>query len=126
MAMTEENTVDTSLNGRTALITGASKGLGLATAKAFYSHGAKVVLLARGAADLDTAKAEIRHLTVADAHRDSADVAAFVCDVTDAKAIAATHQQAVDRFGPVDIFQNNAGQSGCQTLSQHHRRRVAG
>ena len=114
MAMTEENTVDTSLNGRTALITGASKGLGLATAKAFYSHGAKVVLLARGAADLDAAKAEIRHLTVADAHRDSADVAAFVCDVTDAKAIAATHQQAVDRFGPVDILVNNAGQSAAK------------
>ena len=56
MAMTEENTVDTSLNGRTALITGASKGLGLATAKAFYSHGAKVVLLARGAADLPPLK----------------------------------------------------------------------
>ena len=112
--MTGENTVDPSLKGRTALITGASKGLGLAMAKAFYTHGAKVVLLARGAADLATAETEIQALTVADAHRDSADIATFVCDVTDAKAIAATHQRAVDRFGAIDILVNNAGQSAAK------------
>ena len=114
MTTTGENTVDTSLNGRTALITGASKGLGLAMAKAFYCHGAKVVLLARGAADLAAAEAEIQALAVADEYRGDADVAAFVCDVTDAKAIVATHQQAVDRFGAIDILVNNAGQSAAK------------
>ena len=104
MTTTGEHTVDTSLTGRTALITGASKGLGLAMAKAFYCHGARVVLLARGAADLAAAEEEIRALAVADEYRGDADVDAFVCDVTDAKAIVATHQQAVDRFGAIDIF----------------------
>lgn len=106
--------MDTSLNGRTALITGASKGLGFAMAKAFYCHGAKVVLLARGAANLAAAEAEIQALAVADEYRGDADVAAFVCDVTDAKAIAAAHQQAVDRFGAIDILVNNAGQSAAK------------
>ena len=114
MTTTGEHTVDTSLTGRTALITGASKGLGLAMAKAFYCHGARVVLLARGAADLAAAEEEIRALAVADEYRGDADVDAFVCDVTDAKAIVATHQQAVDRFGAIDILVNNAGQSAAK------------
>lgn len=114
MTTTGKHTVDTSLTGRTALITGASKGLGLAMAKAFYCHGARVVLLARGAADLAAAEEEIRALAVADEYRGDADVDAFVCDVTDAKAIVATHQQAVDRFGAIDILVNNAGQSAAK------------
>ena len=56
--MTRESILDTSLNGRVALITGGSKGLGFAMAKAYFSQGAKVALLARGADDLIAAQAE--------------------------------------------------------------------
>ena len=45
--MRTKGNMETSLNNKVALITGASKGLGLAMAKAYYSHGAKVALLAR-------------------------------------------------------------------------------
>lgn len=106
--------MDTSLNGKVALITGGSKGLGLAMAKAFYSHGAKVALLARGAQDLATAEAEIRAVEVSDLYRASADVATFVCDVTDAEAIDSTHRAAVSQLGSVDILVNNAGQSAAK------------
>ena len=58
--MTRESILDTSLNGRVAMITGGSKGLGLAMARAYFSHGAKIALLARGADDLIAAEAQIR------------------------------------------------------------------
>jgi NAD(P)-dependent dehydrogenase (short-subunit alcohol dehydrogenase family) len=77
--------METSLNNKVALITGASKGLGLAMAKAYYSHGAKVALLARGPEDLATAEANINAMAVTDEYRESARVKAYACDVTDAK-----------------------------------------
>mgnify|MGYP001364303700 CR=1 FL=1 len=80
--MTRESTLDTSLNGRIALITGGSKGFGLAMAKAYVSHGAKVALLARGADDLHEAEAQIRAMALANEYAASAAVASFVCDVT--------------------------------------------
>ncbi len=112
--MTRESILDTSLNGRVALITGGSKGLGLAMAKAYFSHGAKVALLARGADDLIAAKAEIRDMAIAEEHQASAAVASFVCDVTDPDAIHDTHAQVVEKLGNVDILINNAGQSAAK------------
>ena len=51
--------MDTSLNGRTALITGGSLGLGLAMAKSFYSEGAKVAIIARRQEPINEAVSEI-------------------------------------------------------------------
>ncbi|NCF45494.1 MAG: SDR family NAD(P)-dependent oxidoreductase, partial [Proteobacteria bacterium] len=70
--------METSLQGRVAVVTGGSKGLGFATAKAYFSHGAKVALLARGADELAAAAVALRELTLAEEYQASASVATFV------------------------------------------------
>lgn len=89
------------LSGRVALITGGSKGLGLATARCLATAGADVALLARGQEALDAACAEI----AVTGQR----VEGFRCDVTREEDIAAAHAAVVDAFGRVDILINNAG-----------------
>lgn len=95
--------MDLTLKGKTALITGASKGLGLAMAKTFAEAGAKVALLARGQAALDTACHDINGV--------GGIVRGYACDVTSASEIEATHTSVVADLGPVDILVNNAGSS---------------
>lgn len=99
--------MDTSLQGKTALITGGSLGLGKAMAAAFYTAGARVAIVARRQAPLDEAAAEISATA-------GGEIAPFVCDVSDADSVAATHAAVVDRFGGVDILVNNAGQSAAK------------
>ena len=110
--------MDTSLNGRTAIITGGSKGLGLAMAKAFYLAGAKVAILARDEQALSQAKAEIQALSVPDEAKANCAVASFVCDVTDPKAIITAHKAIVAKFGHIGILVNNAGQSAAKPFTQ--------
>ena len=95
---------DHRLDGKTALVTGASLGLGRAMATAFHQAGAKVALLARRAGPLEEARAAI-------AATPGGTVNAYVCDVTDAAQIEATHAKVVRELGAVDILVNNAGQS---------------
>ncbi len=102
--------MNTDLSGRTALITGGSLGLGLATAEAYYREGARVALLARRAEPLEEACAQVRALDA----REGAAVEAFVCDVTDADALSATVSEVQGTLGPVDILVNNAGQSAAK------------
>ncbi len=102
--------MNTSLTGRTALITGGSLGLGLATAETFYRAGGRVAILARRQAPLEAAK---ETLLAIDAPP-SAKVATFVCDVTDASQVQAAHDAVVASLGAVDILVNNAGQSATQ------------
>jgi NAD(P)-dependent dehydrogenase (short-subunit alcohol dehydrogenase family) len=99
--------MDTSLTGHTALITGGSLGLGLAVAKAFYSAGAKVAIVARREGILARAVEEI---LACSAPADAA-VASFVCDVADAVQIAQTYASICAELGDVDILVNNAGKS---------------
>jgi NADP-dependent 3-hydroxy acid dehydrogenase YdfG len=82
------------------VITGASAGLGRATAREFGRHGAKVGLLARGVEGLEAAKREI----------ESAGGRAMVLplDVADANAIENAATAIEDEFGPIDIWVNNA------------------
>lgn len=87
------------LTGRTALITGASMGLGLGMARRMAGSGANVVMLARGQGDLVTAAADIET-----AHP-------IACDITNEAAREAAVAQALDRFGTIDILINNAGSS---------------
>jgi NAD(P)-dependent dehydrogenase (short-subunit alcohol dehydrogenase family) len=99
------------LDGRTAIITGASKGLGLAMAKEFAASGANVAILARSPDGLAEAKS-----IVSDGA--SGKVATFQCDVSKAEDINRTVDAVVKTFGKVDILINNAGTSRAMPSEQ--------
>jgi len=105
--------METSLTGKTALITGGSLGLGKAMAAAFYSAGARVAIVARRQRPLDQAVAEISAMDAGG----GGGIAAFSCDVSDAAAIAATHADIEARFGGVDILVNNAGEAAAKPFA---------
>ena len=90
--------MDLKLAGKTALITGASKGIGRATANTFAEEGCNVVLVARTAADLKAAQAEI-------ARKSNVRVDVFAADLSD----SATIDKIAAAFPGVDILVNNAG-----------------
>lgn len=98
--------MDVRLDGKSAIVTGGSKGLGLAIAKEFAASGANVAVLARDQASLNDAKAEIEKSAAK-----GVKVLAISCDVSKAGPIEAACKQCNDAFGKVDIFVNNAGQS---------------
>jgi gluconate 5-dehydrogenase len=89
------------LTGRTALITGSSKGIGFALARALGAAGARVVLNSRDAQALATACEVLRGEGI------QADAAAF--DVTDADAVEAGVARVEGEVGAIDILVNNAG-----------------
>jgi gluconate 5-dehydrogenase len=91
-----------SLDGQVALVTGASRGLGLAMASALACAGATVVLAARSRAILDTAAASIRSGS-------GGRIDAEPFDLTDQSAIEAAVQNVLARHGRIDILLNNAG-----------------
>jgi NAD(P)-dependent dehydrogenase (short-subunit alcohol dehydrogenase family) len=99
------------LDGRTAIITGASKGLGLAMAKEFAASGANVAMLARSADTLAEAQAIASEGA-------SGKVATFQCDVSKANDIAKTFDDVVRTFHHVDILINNAGISRAMPSEQ--------
>jgi 3-oxoacyl-[acyl-carrier protein] reductase len=92
------------LDGKSAVITGGSKGLGLAMAERFASSGADVVILARTPDTLAQAKQKVQ----ANA---KGRVAAISVDVSKAADVRRAYDQVMSEFGKVDIFVNNAGQS---------------
>ena len=85
------------LDGKTALVTGASKGIGFAIAKAMAESGAKVMLSSRKQEQLEKAAAEI-----------DGEVDVFAANVGDPEQAEACVKGTVDRFGAVDILVNNA------------------
>ena len=99
------------LDGRTAIITGASKGLGLAMAKEFAASGANVAILARDPAGLAEAKVTASAGGVGR-------VETFACDVSKPDAIIKTYADVIAAFGTVDILVNNAGISRAMPSGQ--------
>ncbi|HVZ07052.1 SDR family oxidoreductase [Rhodopila sp.] len=99
------------LDGRTAIITGASKGLGFAMAKEFAASGAHVAMLARTRDTLDEAVAAVSQGA-------SGQAAGFVCDVARADEIRTAFDAVIQRFGKVDILINNAGISRAMPSEQ--------
>ena len=99
------------LDGRTAIITGSSKGLGFAMAKEFAASGANVAILARNPDGL----AEAQALASEGA---SGKVATFQCDVSKADDINKTFDAVIKTFGQVDILINNAGMSRAMPSDQ--------
>jgi NAD(P)-dependent dehydrogenase (short-subunit alcohol dehydrogenase family) len=84
---------------RVALVTGAARGIGLATARRFLAEGWRVALL------------DIDNETLTRSHRELAasETLALHCDVSDAEAVAAAVEKVAARFGRIDALVNNAG-----------------
>jgi thioester reductase-like protein/short-subunit dehydrogenase len=111
---------DGPLVGRHVIITGASSGIGRASAIAVAARGGCVFALARNAEALDDLVAEIRAA--------GGQAYAFTCDVTDSASVEHTVKDILGRFGHVDYLVNNAGRSirrsvinSCDRLHDYER-----
>src|SRR5947208_15569077 len=90
------------LSGRTALVTGGSKGLGKSMARAFAEAGANIFVCSRNQNELNTAAAEIGEgLTVR--------VESMTADLADPAQVRKLGNEALKRFGHAAILVNNAG-----------------
>jgi NAD(P)-dependent dehydrogenase (short-subunit alcohol dehydrogenase family) len=87
------------MNGKVAIVTGGSRGIGLAAATALHDAGASVVLAARGQEALDEAVSALGHERAA----------GYSVDAADRGGAVACVELALERFGSVDILVNNAG-----------------
>ena len=92
---------DKKLNGKVALITGASKGLGKAMALALAGSGAKLALVSRNLDQLNEVAAEIR--------RGGGEAKVFVADVASEEQVARVEKEVMAAYGGVQILINNAG-----------------
>jgi 3-oxoacyl-[acyl-carrier protein] reductase len=96
--------MDLLLTGKVAIVTGSSRGLGLASARALAAEGCRVCLCARGSDRLKAAEQEVRAAAGA-----GAAVLSVAADVSTADGIAAVVHRTVETFGGVDILVNNVG-----------------
>lgn len=99
------------ITGRTAIVTGGSRGLGLQMAEALGEMGARVALTARKKDELDAAAAHLRLLGI--------EALPLVCDMSNTAAIAPAVEQTIATFGPIDILVNNAGATWGATTLEH-------
>jgi len=88
--------------GKSVLITGGSRGLGLVLARELVGRGARVAICARDREELERARIDLRG-------RGAGDVLAFPCDVTDRAQVQELVRLCQDRFGGIDVLINNAG-----------------
>jgi NAD(P)-dependent dehydrogenase (short-subunit alcohol dehydrogenase family) len=86
-----------------ALVTGASRGLGLEVARAYAQRGLRLILTARGAEDLDRVAAELGTIT---------EIVALAGDVADDAHAQRVVEAGLERFGQVDVLVNNASELG--------------
>jgi NAD(P)-dependent dehydrogenase (short-subunit alcohol dehydrogenase family) len=89
--------MDLGLKGWNVLITGGSKGIGLACAKSFIAEGARVALVSRSQQNLDQAKRLLK------------DAYVVAADLTNAESAAAMVEKVEKEFGPIDVLVNSAG-----------------
>ncbi|HEX5957916.1 MAG TPA: SDR family NAD(P)-dependent oxidoreductase [Hyphomicrobiaceae bacterium] len=99
--------MDLELKGKVAIVTGGSKGIGLAVGRTLAAEGANVALMARHAAALDTAAAEI-------SGKGGGTAKGFACDTTDDAAVKKAVADVVAAFGRVDILVNCAAKPSGQ------------
>lgn len=102
--------MDLGLSGKVAMVTGASRGLGRAMARALAEEGVRVSICARGAEGLEAAARELR----ADGHK----VLAEPTDVTDPAQARRWVEDSAKRFGGIDVLVNNAGGARHGTLAE--------
>ena len=94
--------MDLGLKGKTALVTGGSKGIGRAVARALAAEGARVMICARDGEALKRAAGEIERET-------HAEVLTAAADLSELEAVARVAADGVSRLGRLDILVNNAG-----------------
>jgi NAD(P)-dependent dehydrogenase (short-subunit alcohol dehydrogenase family) len=89
------------LRGKTVLITGGSRGLGLVLGREFVSRGANVAICARDTEELERASSDLV--------RPGRPVLALPCDITSVEEVGRMVEAVRDHFGPIDMLVNNAG-----------------
>jgi gluconate 5-dehydrogenase len=100
-----------SLEGRTALVTGGSRGLGLQIAEALGEAGARLVLTSRKAADLEEAAAHLKGRGI--------EASWIAADASDPAQVQRVCDEAMTRLGQVDILVNNAGATWGAPAEEH-------
>lgn len=90
-----------SFRGKTAFVTGGSRGLGLLLAREFAARGARVAISARDSDELSRAEDQIRH--------DGGEVMSIEADITMREEADMAVRKIEQRFGPIDVLVNNAG-----------------
>ncbi len=95
--------MDYELNGKVAIITGGTSGIGLETARIFIEGGAKVTITGRDEAKLDRAAKELRKI--------GGEVIGIRADLSELGDLDRTLEETENRLGPVDVLINNAGTS---------------
>jgi NAD(P)-dependent dehydrogenase (short-subunit alcohol dehydrogenase family) len=100
-----------SLKGKTALVTGGSRGLGLQMAEALGEMGASLALTARKKDELDEAVKHLKALGI--------EASAYVCDLGRREAIAPVAETILKQFGKVDVLVNNAGTTWGSPAEDH-------
>lgn len=103
--------MDLQLQGKVAIVTGASKGIGFCTALQLAKEGAHVVICARGEKHLEVAAASIKQLT-------GADVLVVPADIMKEQDCRDIIEKAAAKFGRIDILVNNAGTSSANSFEQ--------
>lgn len=96
----------TSLAGATAVVTGASSGIGRAIAETFVADGADVVICSRTQSDVDAVAEELNDASL------PGEALAVECDVTDRDSVEVLVRATVEEFGGIDVLVNNAGGTG--------------
>jgi citronellol/citronellal dehydrogenase len=97
------------LEGKVAIVTGASRGIGKAMAVGFAGEGAHVVLAARSVEKKEGGLEGTIHETAKEVEELGAEALPVRCDVTDEMSVAAMVEKTLSRFGRIDILVNNAG-----------------
>lgn len=90
---------------KTVVVTGSTRGIGRGLAENFLQRGCRVVVSGRGQSAVDAVVAELA------AQHGEENVAGFACDITDAALLQSLWDNAVGRFGGIDVWVNNAGVS---------------
>ena len=103
--------MDLHLQGKVAIVTGASKGIGFCTALQLAKEGAHVAICARGEKHLEVAAASIKQLT-------GADVLVVPADIMKEQDCREVIEKTVAKFGRIDILVNNAGTSSAHSFEQ--------
>ena len=91
------------LTGKVAIVTGSTKGIGLAVAERMINEGARVVVSARTAADVESVSERLGDSAIG-----------IPCDVAHPDACRTLVEQTVERLGRLDVLVNNAGFGGLQ------------